>query len=82
MFDRATEKNSQGPCPFRAEGICTGDDCVMWNDDVNACGPSPISLHLMMKILLRLKLLIQETLRRLLIKIEWLGMSIHIKFGQ
>ena len=38
MFDRATEKNSQGPCPFRAEGICTGDDCVMWNDDVNACG--------------------------------------------
>ncbi len=49
MFDRATEKNSQGPCPFRAEGICTGDDCVMWNDDVSACGLSPISLHLLMK---------------------------------
>ena len=47
MFDRATEKNSQGPYPFRAEGICTGDDCVMWNDDVNAYGLSPIILHLL-----------------------------------
>ena len=49
MFVRATEKNSQGPCPFRAEGICTGDDCVMWNDEVNACGLSPNSLQLLMK---------------------------------
>lgn len=49
MFGRATEIDIQGPCPFRAEGMCTGDDCVMWNDDVNACGLSPNSLQLLMK---------------------------------
>lgn len=43
------ERAMPGPCPFRAEGICTGDDCVMWNDDLAACGLSPVSLQLIVK---------------------------------
>lgn len=38
-----------GPCPFRAEGLCTGDDCALWNDDLDACGLSTVSLQLLMK---------------------------------
>lgn len=38
-----------GPCPFRAEGLCTGDDCALWNDDLDACGLSAVSLHLLVK---------------------------------
>ena len=38
-----------GPCPFRAEGLCTGDDCALWNDDLDTCGLSPASLQLLMK---------------------------------
>lgn len=38
-----------GPCPFRATEWCSGDDCVLWNDDLAACGLSPVSLQLIVK---------------------------------
>ena len=38
-----------GPCPFRTEGLCTGDDCALWNDYLDACGLSAVSLQLLMK---------------------------------
>ena len=44
-----TPNEIQGPCPFRTEGLCTGDDCALWNDDLTACGLSPVSLQLIMK---------------------------------
>lgn len=49
MFDKGVDVSRIGPCPFRAEGICTGDDCALWNDDVSACRLSPNSLQLLMK---------------------------------
>ena len=42
-------EEAPGPCPFRAEGLCTGDDCALWNDDMDACGLSAVSLQLLMK---------------------------------
>ena len=42
-------EEAMGPCPFRPEGLCTGDDCALWNDDLNACGLSAVSLQLLMK---------------------------------
>ena len=38
-----------GPCPFRAEGQCSRKDCALWNDDLDACGLSAVSLQLLMK---------------------------------
>ena len=49
---RTTIKRTEeatGPCPFRAEGLCTGDDCALWNEDLDACGLSAVSLQLLMK---------------------------------
>ena len=39
----------EGLEPFRTEGLCTGDDCALWNDDLDTCGLSPASLQLLMK---------------------------------
>lgn len=42
-------EEATGPCPFRAEGLCTGDDCALWNDDLDTCGLSAVSLQLLVK---------------------------------
>jgi len=42
-------EEAQGPCPFRTEGQCSRKGCALWNDDVNACGLSAVSLHLLVK---------------------------------
>ena len=38
-----------GPCPFRVEGQCSRKGCALWNDDLNACGLSAVSLQLLVK---------------------------------
>lgn len=38
-----------GPCPFRAKGQCSRKGCALWNDDLDTCGLSAVSLHLLVK---------------------------------
>ena len=38
-----------GPCPFRTEGQCSRKGCALWNDDLDTCGLSAVSLQLLMK---------------------------------
>ena len=42
-------EEAPGPYPFRTEGQCSRKGCALWNDDLDTCGLSAVSLHLLVK---------------------------------